>query len=140
MTARLKSDVLIRSNEIVEAPAARACDDQSFELPPGIFVAMAALFAGFIGVLSLALRGGQLALVYAVIFAFITAFFAVPAIFPRMAPSRKKALSWADFRSRGIETATGKSSAGEAMVLVLLLPTLIFCFAVAIAVLSAMIG
>ncbi len=140
MTSRLKSDILIRSDEIVEAPAARACDDQSFELPSGAYVAMAALFAGFIGVLGLALRGGQLALVYAVIFAFITAFFAVPAIFPRMAPTRKKARSWADFRSRGIETAAGKSGAAEAAVLVLLLPTLIFCFGIAIAVLSAIIG
>ena len=140
MTSRLKSEVLIRSDEIVEAPAARACDDQSFELPSGVYVAMAVLFAGFIGVLSLALRGGQMALTYAVIFAFIAAFFAVPAIFPAMAPSRKKALSWADFKSRGIETATGRSSAGEATVLVLLLPALIFCFGIAIAVSWAVIG
>jgi hypothetical protein len=139
MTSRLNSEVLIRSDEIVEAPAARACDDQSFELPSGVYVAMAALFAGFIGVLSLALRGGQMAIVYGVIFAFIAAFFAVPAILPAMAPSGKKALSWADFRSRGIQTATGRSSAGEATVLVLLLPALIFCFGIAIAVISAMI-
>lgn len=140
MTNRLKSEALIRSDEIVEAPVARACDDQSFELPSGVYVAMAALFAGFIGVLSLALRGGQLALVYAVIFAFIAAFFAVPAIFPAMAPSRKKALSWADFKSRGIETATGRSSAREATILVLLLPALIFCFGIAIAVSWTVIG
>jgi len=140
MTSRLKSEVLIRSDEIVEAPAERACGDQSFELPSGVYVAMAALFAGFIGVLSLALRGAQMALVYGVIFAFIAAFFAVPAILPAMAPSRKKALSWADFRSRGIETATGRSSAGEATVLVLLLPALIFCFGIAIAVSWALIG
>jgi len=81
-----------------------------------------------------------MALVYGVIFAFIAAFFAVPAILPAMAPSRKKALSWADFRSRGIETATGRSSAGEATVLVLLLPALIFCFGIAIAVSWALIG
>jgi hypothetical protein len=140
MTNRLKSELLIRSDEIVEAPAPRACDDQSFELPSGIYVAMAALFAGFIGVLGLALHGGQMALAYAVIFAFIAAFFAVPAIFPAMASSRKKALSWADFRSRGIQTATGRSSAGEATVLVLLLPALIFCFGVAIAVISVSVG
>ncbi len=140
MTSRVKSEVLIRSDEIVDAPAGRACDDQTFELPSGIYIAMAALFAGFIGVLSLALRGGQMAVVYGVIFAFIAAFFAVPAIFPAMAPSRKKALSWADFRSRGIETATGRSTGGEATVLVLLLPALIFCFGIAIAVISALVG
>lgn len=140
MTSLLNSEALIRRDEIVEAPAARACEDQSFELPSGLYIAMAAMFAGFIGVLSLALRGGQMALVYGVIFAFIAAFFAIPAIFPAMAPARKKALSWADFRSRGIETATGRSTSGEATVLVLLLPGLIFCFGIAIAVISALVA
>ena len=55
-----------------------------------------------------------MAVVYGVIFAFIAAFFAIPAMFPAMAPDRKKALSWAMFRMRGIHTATGRSSAGEA--------------------------
>jgi hypothetical protein len=131
---------LISRHEIVDAPAARACDDQSFELPSGLYVAMASLFAGFVGVLSLAFRSGHMAVVYGVIFAFIAAFFAIPAIFPAMAPNRKKGLSWATFRMRGIHTATGRSSAGEASVLVLLLPFLIFCFGMAVAAIAMMVG
>ncbi|HVI04611.1 MAG TPA: hypothetical protein VM711_00765, partial [Sphingomicrobium sp.] len=77
-------ELLLARNEIVAAPEERACKDQSFELPSGIYVAMAMMFAGFIGVLSLAFRGGHMAVVYGVIFAFIAAFFAVPAIFPSM--------------------------------------------------------
>ncbi len=140
ITTLLNSEAFIRRDELAEAPPARACEDQSFELPSGLYIAMAAMFAGFIGVLSLALRGGQMALVYGVVFAVIAAFFAIPAIFPAMAPARKKALSWADFRSRGIETATGRSTSGEATVLVLLLPGLIFCFGIAIAVISALVA
>lgn len=101
---------------------------------------MALMFAGFVAVLSLSFRGGHMALVYGVIFAFVAAFFAIPAIFPSLAPSRKKALSVATFRIRGIRTATGRSTAAEATILVLLLPFLIFCFGVAIGIIAAMVG
>ena len=52
MTARVKFEFLIRAGEIFVAPVARACNDQSFQLPSGLYVAMAAFFAGFIGVLN----------------------------------------------------------------------------------------
>jgi hypothetical protein len=140
MTTRLKPEVLIARDEIVEAPAARACDDQSFELPGRIYAAMAVMFAGFVAVLSLAFRGGHMAVAYGVIFAFIAAFFAIPATFPQAKPEgRTKALSWAMFRYKGITTATGRSSAGEATVLVLLLPFLILCFGIAIATIAAIV-
>jgi hypothetical protein len=140
MTTRQKPEVLIARDEIVAAPAARACDDQSFELPGGLYAAMAIMFAGFVAVLSLAFRGGHMAVSYGVIFAFIAAFFAVPAILPRMKPEgRTKALSWAMFRYKGIQTATGRSSATEATVLVLLLPFLILCFGIAVATIAAIV-
>lgn len=140
MTTRAKPEVLIARDEMVAAPAARACDDQNFELPTGLYITMAMLFGGFIAVLSLAFRGGHMAVAYGVIFAFIAAFFAVPAMFPGMAPSRKKALSWAMFRMRGVHTATGRSTAGEATVLVLLLPFLIFCFGMTIAAIAMIVS
>jgi hypothetical protein len=140
MTTRQKPEVLIARDEIVAAPAARACDDQSFELPGGLYAAMAIMFAGFVAVLSLAFRGGHMAVSYGVIFAFFAAFFAVPAILPRMKPEgRTKALSWAMFRYKGIQTATGRSSATEATVLVLLLPFLILCFGIAVATIAAFV-
>ena len=140
MTTRVKTDILVARDEIVAAPAERACTDQSFELPSGLYIAMASLFAGFIGVLSLAFRGGHMAVAYGVIFAFVAAFFAIPAIAPAMASERKKALSWAMFRMRGIQTATGRLTSGEATVLVLLLPFLIFCFGMAIAAIAMIVG
>jgi hypothetical protein len=140
MTTRVKTEILVARDEIVAAPAARACNDQSFELPKGLYITMAALFAGFVGVLSLTFRGGHMAVVYGVIFAFIAVFFAIPALFPAMAPDRKKALSWAMFRMRGIQIATGRSSAGEVTVLVLLLPFLIFCFGMAVAAIAMIVS
>src|SRR6476660_8408169 len=106
MTTRQKSEVLVARDEIVAAPVPRACDDQSFELPGGLYAAMAIMFAGFVAVLSVAFRGGHMAVSYGVIFAFIGAFFAIPALFPAMAPQSRSARSWFDFSSSGIATAT----------------------------------
>ena len=140
MTTRVKPEILVARDEIVAAPLERASTDQSFELPKGLYIAMAALFAGFIGVLSLSFRGGHMAVAYGVIFAFIAAFFAIPALFPAMAPEGKRSLSWTMFRMRGVRTATGRSSAGEATVLVLLLPFLIFCFGMAVAAIAMIVS
>jgi len=80
-------------------------------------------------------------LVVGVIFAFMVIFFGVPATFVRVTKGVKRnlALSWVDFSDRGIMTATGRSSAREATVLVLLLPFLILCFAIAIASIAALV-
>jgi hypothetical protein len=87
----------------------------------------------------MAFRGGHMAVAYGVIFAFLAAYFAVPAIFPHMNPDRRKPLSWAMFRYKGIQTATGRSSATEATVLVLLLPCLVLCFGIAIAAIATLV-
>lgn len=141
MSDRLTREKLIARDEVVAAPAERACSDQSFELPTGIYFAMVSMFAGFVAVLGSAFRGGHMGVVIGVIFAFIAAFFAVPTLFPRMVPedSRRKALSWDEFQARGIRTATGRATALDATILVLVLPFLILCFGIAVATIAAVI-
>jgi len=141
MSGRLNREQLLARDEIVAAPAQRACQDQTFELPTGIYVAMASMFVGFVAVLGLAFRGGHMAVVYGVIFAFIAAFFAVPSLFPATGPKdgRAKALPWWDFSDRGIATATGRAGAREATILVLLLPFLILCFGIAVATIALLV-
>jgi hypothetical protein len=134
MTTRQKPEVLIARDEIAVAPTQRACEDQSFELPGGIYVAMITMFASFIMVLGLSLRGGHMGVAYGVIIAFLMAFFAIPAVF-----QQKPGLSWAMFRHKGIRTETGRTAAQEATTLVLLLPFLILCFGVAIATIAALV-
>ena len=133
MVGRQSKQELLAQGEVVAAPVQRACTDQTFELPGGLYAAMAAMFTGFVAVLAMVLHGGHLVVAFGVIFAFITAYFGVPWIFPRTAG--KKALSWDEFSERGIMTATGHSTAREAAILVLLLPALIFCFGLSVAVL-----
>jgi hypothetical protein len=142
MADRQMREQLLARGEVVGGPAERACTDQSFELPSGIYVAMASMFALFIAVLAATFRGGHMAVVASVIFAFIVAFFAIPAIFSATAigKSETRALRWMEFRQSGIATATGHSSAREATILVLLLPFLILCFAIAIVSIAAAIS
>jgi len=140
MSARHNQSALLHSDEIVEAPPARACTDQSFELPTGIYVAMGLMFVGFVAVLGFAFRT-DMALSYGVIFAFLIAFFAVPSLFCRLGggESRSKSLEWREFREKGIATGTGRATSGEATILVLLLPFLILCFAIAVATIAALV-
>jgi hypothetical protein len=101
---------------------------------------MALMFTAFVVVLSLAFTD-RMAVSYGVIFAFIAAFFLVPSLWPRIKPKdrRTPALSWAEFVDRGIVTATGRTSAASATVLILSLPFLIFSFAIAIATIAALV-
>ncbi len=139
MTRRIEHAKLLSREEIVSSPAARACEDQSFELPPAIFRAMAALFFGFLAVLAIGLADPHLVVPMGVNFAFLTAFFAVPAIFAGVAQGDARSLRLSEFMRKGIETATGHSSGGEALVLVLTLPALIFFWALAIVTIVAIV-
>lgn len=130
---------LLANDEVVEGPAPRACEDQTFELPTGIYIAMAAMFVGFVAVLSLAFSD-HMQVSFGVIFAFLAAFFFIPTLFPGLArDNQTKALEWHEFASRGIDTATGPTSAISATVLVLALPFLILCFAIAITSIAALV-
>jgi hypothetical protein len=139
MTARYDSQILAAREEIVSPPA-RACEDHNWGLPNGIYAAMAICFAGAIGVLATAFTGGM-AVSYGIIFAFLAAFFGVPALFVRTSRGRgnSKALRWDVFRESGIATQTGRTAAGEATMLVLLLPVIILCWAIAVATIAALV-
>ncbi|HET7575868.1 MAG TPA: hypothetical protein VFK19_04780 [Sphingomicrobium sp.] len=138
MSNRQMSETLVAREEIVDSPPARACTDQSFELPTGIFIGMAAMFAGTVAVLSLAMHG-RMGVSFAVIFAFLIAFFVIPAIFVGSAPDSPGSVGWSEFLRKGIKTESGHSSGGSAALLVLMLPFLIFCFAITIAMIVALV-
>ena len=141
MTRRLDRTALIARREVVAPPIPRACTDRGFEFPTAIYAAMAAMFLGFVGVLSFAFRNPEMAVPFGVFVAFIAAFFVVPGLWARMKPadSRTPALDWSRFMDQGVDTATGHSSGREAAVLALLLPFLILCWAIAVAIVAAVV-
>ena len=139
MTRHIDHARLLVRDEIVASPAQRACNDQSFELPPAVFRAMGALFFGFLAVLTMGLAEPQLIVPMGVNFVFLTAFFAVPAILVGASDGGSRSLSWSEFMRKGIETATGHSTGGEALALILVLPALIFFWALAIVTIVALV-
>ena len=135
----VRVDPVSLDTQIVQPPEQRACEDQSFELPAGLYAAMAVLLFGFLLVLAVGLAAPGIAVPMAVNFVFLTAFFAIPAIFVGTGQARGSALSWSQFMRRGVQTETGHSSGGEAAVLILTLPALIFCWALAIVTIWALV-
>lgn len=139
MTTRHFSEILAARAEIVAPPAPRACQDHSFDLPPALHIATGGMFLAFIAILSLAFMSPIMAIVFGVCVAFLTAFFAVPAIFVKTSPKDHRALRWAEFVDNGVDTATGRTGAGEATTLVLLLPFLMVCWAIAVVTIAALV-
>ena len=141
MTSTLRSVQQLHGDEVVAPPVLepRACEDHNFELPTAIYAVMGLCFAGFIAVLASAFRSGM-GVSYGVLAAFLVAFFAVPIIFVKTSPEESsKALSWRRFRQRGLVTATGRTPASEATVLVLMLPVFVLCFAIAVTIVAAVV-
>ena len=142
MTRRLNHAQLLAREEIASPPALsspRACDSRSFDLPRGIHAAMVLMIGGAFVVLATTFRADML-VSFGVIFALLTAFFGIPAIFVKASPRESaRSLSWDNFLTRGVETATGVTKPGEATVLVLVLPFLILCWAIAVAIISTVV-
>lgn len=114
--------------------------DRSFELPTGLYLATAAFYLGFVAVMGLSFMNPGLVLPMVIFALFIVAGFGTPALWARMNPAKSgRALTWGQFRHRGIMTATGRLGAGAAAVQVLILPVLIFAWGVAIATIAALL-
>ena len=141
MTVRHQPAVLLQRDEIVAPPVGRACDDHSFEFPTAIYGAMAALLFGFMAVMAIGLAAPGLAVPMGINFAFLIAFFAVPAIFVNGSPEHvgSRALRWSDFMREGVDTATGRTPGGEALVLTLMLPFLILCWGLAVVTIASLV-
>ena len=141
MTARHTPAALLSRDEIVAAPAARASQDRTFEIPTVLYLATAVLFLAFVGVLGFAFRSPGMAVPFGVFVTFILAFFTVPALWTRITPEENmsKALGWNEFLDEGIDTNTGHATGRETTVLVPLLPSAVLGWAVAIATIAWMI-
>ncbi|QGN54396.1 hypothetical protein [Novosphingobium sp. Gsoil 351] len=120
------------------APRAVAHPARTFEMPPRLYALTAAAYLSFVAVLATAFATRELILPIAVIAILIGAGFGVPALWARMRPETKgRAMGWSEFRNRGIMTYTGRMNAADATTQVLVLPTLILLWAVAVATIAA---
>ena len=149
MTDRFERELLLARGELVAAPilpvaepevAARGCTDRNFGMPKGLLLGAFALFFAYLTVMWVGFAADGLVMPMVVNFVFVAAFAFVPAKWATMKPEHgSRALSWAAFKARGISTETGRTPAGEAATLVLLLPACILFWGIAVTTIAALV-
>ncbi len=138
MAQKISQQDLANIATITDAPALTKVD-RSFGLPTGLYVATVAAYMGFIAVMALALMNPGLVIPMAIFALFVVAGFGVPTVWVRMNPANdSRALTFDQFRHRGIETLTGRLSAGQASVQVPILPVLILAWGLTCSVIIAL--
>lgn len=113
---------------------------RSFDIPPVLHGLTVGLYLAFLAVMAFAFQDRNLIIPMVIFVGYIVMAFGVPAMWVRMAPGHgNKTISWADYKHLGINTYTGNMSATDAAGQILILPVLIFVWAVAIALIAAVV-
>ncbi len=132
---------------IVDAPDAKpekvlhqVEHDRSFELPTGLFATTVACYLGFLGLTLAAFATPELGIPMAIFAFIIVAGFAVPTVWTRLKPDDvAQPKSWGVFMNEGIMTNTGRCSARDATIQMLILPVLIVLWGVAVVTIAALV-
>ena len=143
MAERLSRQLIAEQAIVHEATALRLPHtvDRNFELPAGLFVAMAGLFLAAVGVMAFGFAAPAMIIPTAIIVVFIAMFFGTAAMWMKMKPEHAQRLTpWSRFRQQGIMTAYGRSTAWGATVQVLILPVLILFWGIAVVTIAAAVG
>ncbi|MFB0610898.1 hypothetical protein [Aurantiacibacter poecillastricola] len=140
MAEQLTREQLALHADLVEAPRVAPPTDRTFELPTALYGATVALFLGFIGTLAIGFGNPEMVIPFVIFALFVVAGFGVPAVWTRLAPTtRSRAKSLATFQQEGIMTAYGRTSARDATIQVLILPTLIFAWGLICVTIAALV-
>jgi len=108
-----------------------------FDLHPALHVAVFGGFFVYLGIMWSAFADPGLAIPFVIFAFFIAAFFVVPAMWARMAGATGTHESWADFLRDGIDTGSGRLSAGSAIAQVMIMPAMLILWGLAVAIIRA---
>lgn len=114
--------------------------DRNFGLPTALYGATVAGYLGFLVVVGSAFANPVLAIPMAIFVVFIVAGFGVPALWTRLAGNTSEPLTMGEFEARGIMTNTGRLTARDATIQVLILPVLLVVWGLAVAVIAAVVA
>lgn len=119
------------------APAPMPLPTRHFDLPPLLHGATLGLFLIYLAVMGATFAGGRMPIVLAICAISVVGMFVVPALFQLMGPRHDdRPLSLSAFARDGIDCLTGRLSAGQASVQVLIMPVLILAWGIAIAIIA----
>jgi hypothetical protein len=122
----------------IEAP--RAFFNHTFELPSGVYAVSLGCFLTFLATMVIGFGNPELGILMVIFGVFFAGFYGIPVLFVRQSPAgTNQALTWGQFKSRGIMTLTGRLPASEALAQVLVLPVLIVLWGIACVVIAALV-
>jgi ABC-type dipeptide/oligopeptide/nickel transport system permease subunit len=139
-------DLIARGEaRVVDQPAAAPVrhqveSDRNFGLPTTLYGATIACYLGFLAIVGTAFANPVLVIPMAIIVLLIVAAFGVPAIWTRLRDNRSEPQTLGEFETRGIMTNTGRLAPRDAAIQVLILPVLLVCWGIAVAVIAAVVG
>ena len=113
---------------------------RTFDLHPGIYWSLFGLFTAFLVVMAVAFASRDLSVTFAICFAYLGMYFAVPAMWARIQPREEgPRQSWAEFMIEGIETGSGRLEAKGALAQIFTVPVLLLGWALAVALIKAFV-
>lgn len=122
------------------APALPNRAERTFGLHPALFVATIGSYFAFLAIMAAAFMNPNLIIPFAIFIAYLAMYFGVPGLWARVAGRPVgRFQSWAEFRSEGMDILTGPIGSGGAIAQVMVLPFLIVGFAVAVALIAALV-
>jgi hypothetical protein len=113
--------------------------DRNFGLPKTLYGVTVACYLGFIAVAGAAFANPEMAIPMAIFVVFILAGFGVPAIWTRLVGNTSAPATLGEFGRNGIMTHTGRLAARDATIQMLILPVLLVCWGLAVAVIAAVV-
>jgi multidrug efflux pump subunit AcrB len=122
-----------------EAPAAAPRRGRRvFDMHPAVHGLTVAAYALFATILCATFMAPEMIVPAAIVAVSVVALFLTPGLWARVAPDDgKPKQSWAEFMDEGVDTITGRLTAGQAMAQILTLPILVVCLAAAMAAIKA---
>lgn len=139
-------DLIARGDaRVVDQPAVPAVrhqveSDRNFGLPTALYGTTIACYLGFLAIVGTAFANPLLAIPMAVIVLLVVAAFGVPAIWTRLKDNASEPETLGEFETRGIMTNTGRLAPRDAAIQVLILPVLLVCWGIAVAVIAAIVA
>jgi hypothetical protein len=107
-------------SQMVPHPAPAAPD-----LPKAAGVFMVAAYAALMGAFAVTIHGSRSGFAITIAAFYLLMFFAIPAVFLRLANDTARRPDLVQFLDRGIDTATGRIGGGGALVQMLIVPVLL---------------